>query len=50
MAHLTMEFDIQETQMSAWLDIRMLTRLGTLMIERALLVVVSILEITWCHG
>ena len=45
-----MEFGIQETQMSSWLDIRMLTGPGALMIGRALQVVVSILEITWCHG
>ena len=45
-----MEFGIQETQMSAWLDIWMLTEASALMIGRALQVVVSILEITWCHG
>ena len=46
MAHLTMEFGIQETQMSALLDILMLTGPGALMIGKALLVVVSTLEIT----
>ena len=50
MAHLIMEFGIQRTQMSAWLDIQMLTRLGALMIGKALQVVVSILEITWSYG
>ena len=45
-----MEFGIQKTQMSAWLDIQMLTRSGALMIGKALPVVVSILEITWSHG
>ena len=50
MAHLIMEFGIQRTQMSAWLDIQMLTEPGALMIGRALQVVVSILEITWSHG
>ena len=50
MAHLTMEFGIQKTQMSAKLDIRMLTRPGVLMIGKAPQVVVTTLEITWCHG
>ena len=50
MTHLTVEFGIQETQMNAWLDIRMLTELSALMIGIALQVVVSILEITWCRG
>ena len=50
MAHLTVEFGIQETQMHAWLDIRILTGLSALMIGIALQVVVSILEITWCRG
>ena len=49
MAHLIMEFGIQRTQMSAWLDIRILIGPGALMIGKALPVVVSILEITWCH-
>ena len=50
MTHQTVEFGIQETQMNAWLDIRMLTELSALMIGIALQVVVSILEITWCRG
>ena len=50
MAHLIMEFGIQGTQMSAWLDIQMLTRPGALMIGKALPMGVFILEITWCHG
>ena len=46
MAHLTMEFGNQETQMSALLDILMLIRLSALMTGKALPVVVSTLEIT----
>ena len=46
MVHLTMEFGIQETQMSALLDTLMLTRPGALMTGKALPVVVSTLEIT----
>ena len=45
-----MEFGIQETRMSASLDILMLTGPGVLMIGKALPVGVFILEITWCHG
>ena len=41
-----MEFGIQETQMSALLDILMLTGPDALMTRKALLVVVSTLEIT----
>ena len=50
MAHLIMEFGIQETRMSASLDILMLIRPGVLMIGKVLSVDVFILEITWCHG
>ena len=46
MAHLTMEFGNQETQMSALLDILMLIGLSALMTGKALLMVASILEIT----
>ena len=45
-----MEFGIQRTQMSAWLDIQILIGPGVLMIGGALQVIVSILEITWSHG
>ena len=44
-----MEFGIQETRMSASLDILMLTGPGVLMIGKVLPVGVFILEITWCH-
>ena len=50
MAHLIVEFGIQETQMNAWLDIRMLTGPSALMIGRAPRVVVFTFEIIWCHG
>ena len=46
MAHLIMEFSIEETRMSAKLDILMLTGQGALMTGKALLMVASILEIT----
>ena len=47
---MIMEFGIQETRMSASLDILMLIGPGVLMIGKVLLVDVFILEITWCHG
>ena len=50
MAHLIMEFGIQETRMSASLDILMLIGPGVLMVGKVLSVDVFILEITWCHG
>ena len=46
MAHLTMEFGNQETQMSALLDILMLIGPSALMTGKELPVVVSTLEIT----
>ena len=44
-----MEFGIQGTQMSAWLDIQMLTGLGALMIGKTLPVVVSIRGVQKTH-